>query len=118
MYSNKITYSPSKPLETIKLCTHCKYYKPVLFRKIGTCEMCGEIDISNGSIKDILAEKARINICGEEGKYYEKKSNEFKVPHFVLQSDVDTIMYVVTPFFLAFSIVLFLTYLSVKIQSK
>ena len=116
MYSNKITYSPSKPLDTIKLCTNCKYYKPVLFRKIGTCEMCGEIDISNGNIREILAEKARINICGEEGKYYEKKNNEFVIPHLVLQSDVDTVMYVVTPILWAFIIVISLTAATLKIH--
>jgi hypothetical protein len=78
--------------------------------------MCGEIDISNGNIKDILTDRARINICGEEGKYYEKKNNEFKIPHLVLQSDVDTVMYVMTPILWAFIMVISLTAATLKIH--
>jgi len=104
MYSNKITYSPNKPLGSIKLCSDCKFYKPVLFRKLGTCELCGEVDMTNGEKKDLLATNARLMICGEEAKFFINNKNNYKIPHILLQSDIETIQYVLSPFFWSFMI--------------
>ena len=96
-HSKNIVYSPRKPLETIKLCKDCKFYKPVLFRDVGTCQLCGTIDITNGHRKDILASDARMNLCGIEGDFYEKNNDVRPFPHLYLQSDVDFWIRIVEP---------------------
>lgn len=111
MYTTKITYSPNKPINTIKLCKDCKFYKPILFRNIGTCELCGDVDIANGDIFPLLADKSRSMICGEEGKFFEKKQH-YKLPDLFLRADFDMTMGILSPIFW----VLFIFVLAAKIS--
>ena len=107
MYKTKITYSPNKPINTIKLCKDCKFYKPIVFRNIGTCELCGDIDISSGEITPLLADVSRSIICGEDGKFYEKKQ-QYKLPDLFLKSDINLLISFLSPIFWFFFILILL----------
>lgn len=64
-------YSPQAPASTARLCTGCKFYKPVATRASGTCTLCGDIDLVTGSKQPMLASMARtLGPCGEEGRFF------------------------------------------------
>lgn len=77
MYNPKATFSPQRPVTTVKLCSQCKFYKPVLGRDVGFCTLCGEIDLITGKKEMMQADIARSQLCGEdEGNFFMPGPNE------------------------------------------
>ena len=61
-------------------CRNCKYFKPEKSFKseksqiqFGQCTYFGKKDLVSGEIEYIYASTARVDECGEEGKYYSPK---------------------------------------------
>lgn len=71
MQAPRPTYSPQRPVSTLRLCADCKFYRPVLTRRSGLCTLCGDIDIVSGKKTPMLASEARRpHLCAEDGNYY------------------------------------------------
>lgn len=80
-------YSPNTPSTTIKTCTGCKFYKPILTKRSGLCTLCGDIDLITGTKQPMLALHARQGPCGEEARFYVPGSNE--PPAFFYHKDLE-----------------------------
>ena len=77
MYRPKIIYSPNRPVTTIKLCSQCKFYKPILFKNTGLCTICGDIDVITGKKESMDVGEAREHLCGEDANYFIPGPHEF-----------------------------------------
>jgi hypothetical protein len=73
------SFSPKKPSSSLKLCTNCKFYKPLLFQNRGTCILTGKVDLVSGQKTYKMADMSRLTDCGEEAQYYIEGPHQF--PH-------------------------------------
>lgn len=90
MYPLKVTFSPQKPVSTIRLCKDCTFYRPVLLKQTGVCTICGDINIINGRRDLMLADDARRDLCGEEGNFF-IPGNSAPIPLLLYEKDIDFI---------------------------
>jgi hypothetical protein len=105
MYASKITFSPQRPASTLRLCTECKFYRPILFKQTGLCTICGDINLVNGKRELMLAEDARFSLCGEEGDFYIPSSSK-QFPIILYEKDFQNMLDTLSPFGYAFVIFL------------